>query len=609
MVESEGSVLTFNFEVEGDIPEGGLPVSLDIDADNLLWITDFNNFSRTGLDEESGLFDSLFILRNPTGLGGEISSFSGSLLLRDILEPFDSFPLILTENQASFEINVFDDFYAEENEILGFSVGEGEGYTVAGDPVTVTIQDGPDGIINPADAPVVGITLDAPIVLVEDDPIANTLTLTLTTTGDIPEGGIPILLESEVLDVIGDFDAGALVTTGIADGRFGGVAPVELGRGFAAVITEAVATITVPVNNDNAIEGLETLTFNLVNGEGYNVDANAASASILIADPPGNVIEGGTDGADRLIGTNRNDTISAFAGSDVVNGGDGNDNIDGGDGADRLNGGNGIDIIDGGNGRDRINGGAGNDSLSGGNGDDVIIGGDGFDTIDGGSGNDVIRAGEDRSEIFGGSGDDRIFSGENDSTVDGGSGNDLIRTGVFSDDIVFGGTGNDRIFLNGDDDIASGDAGNDRIFGGADEDSIFGGLGNDFINGGSENDLLSGDEGDDRILGGDGDDLLMGVTGNDRLTGGAGIDTFVFGNGDGTDVITDFENGIDKIGLVNGELVFDDLSIISLGSRIAIDVTATGERLALLNNAQNVTLTETDFVGIDDISSIDAVLG
>ena len=53
----------------------------------------------------------------------------------------------------------------------------------------------------------------------------------------------------------------------------------------------------------------------------------------------------------------------------------------------------------------------------------------------------------------------------------------------------------------------------------------------------------------------------MGVTGNNILVGdnfssGSGSDTFVFGNGDGTDTVLDFEVGIDQIGLVEGELVF-----------------------------------------------------
>ena len=45
LVESEGSVLTFNFNVVGDIPDGGLPISLKVDAnldDANQWFFDFD---------------------------------------------------------------------------------------------------------------------------------------------------------------------------------------------------------------------------------------------------------------------------------------------------------------------------------------------------------------------------------------------------------------------------------------------------------------------------------------------------------------------------------------------------------------------------------------
>ncbi|MEM9816614.1 MAG: calcium-binding protein [Cyanobacteria bacterium P01_D01_bin.6] len=604
LVESEGAVLTLNFDVDGDIPEGGLPIVLDIDAASPLWINDFFNFSRTGANADTGEVESLFILRNPSGFGGEISSFSGSLLVRNVPLPFDSIPLILNENQASFELNVFDDFFAEADEVIEFSVGDGTS-------ATFTIQDSPDGIVNPSDVPVVGVTVDAADVLVEDDPATRSLTLTFTTTGDIPEAGLPILFESAAFDVIGDFDFDSIVTEGFGSGGFGGsgIAPVEFGRGFAATLAESTATLTISVNNDNAVEGPETLNFFLTDGENYDVDPSASSATITIDDPPINPPIEGDNGRDKIKGTQRNDTIFGFDGRDIITGRDGNDTIFGGDGVDLIRGGDGIDFIDGGDGNDALYGNQGNDSLTGGEGNDKLFGGDGFDTLDGGAGNDTIRAGEGFSEIFGGAGDDRIFSGENDSFVDGGDGNDRIKTGFFSDDVVFGGQGDDTIITRGDDDIVSGDEGDDTISGGNDEDSLFGGTGDDRIDGEADDDLLSGDAGNDTILGGDGNDLLMGVTGDDVLIGEAGSDTFVFGNGDGTDIIKDFEGGIDKIGLVNGELVFGDLAISIVGDDIALDVIGTGERLAILEDVANtLTLTEVDFVGIDDISSIDAVL-
>ncbi|MGD1919335.1 MAG: M10 family metallopeptidase C-terminal domain-containing protein [Pleurocapsa sp.] len=120
--------------------------------------------------------------------------------------------------------------------------------------------------------------------------------------------------------------------------------------------------------------------------------------------------------------------------------------------------------------------------------------------------------------------------------------------------------------------------------------------------------MLSGDSGNDEIRGGAGDDLLMGVTGNDTLRGEAGRDTFVFGNDDGTDRINDFNPGEDKIGLVEGELTFADISLTQQGNNVILGVSGTGEELALLVKVDANEISENSFVTVPDISNIDDVL-
>ena len=62
---------------------------------------------------------------------------------------------------------------------------------------------------------------------------------------------------------------------------------------------------------------------------------------------------------------------------------------------------------------------------------------------------------------------------------------------------------------------------------------------------------IDGGAGADTLSGADGNDTLTGGAGNDRLTGGNGADRFRFvTTGDGTDTITDFASGSDKI-LIN----------------------------------------------------------
>jgi len=47
------------------------------------------------------------------------------------------------------------------------------------------------------------------------------------------------------------------------------------------------------------------------------------------------------------------------------------------------------------------------------------------------------------------------------------------------------------------------------------------------------------------------DDIIKGLSGNDVLTGGKGADIFEFTVGFGSDVITDFELGVDKISILD----------------------------------------------------------
>lgn len=60
---------------------------------------------------------------------------------------------------------------------------------------------------------------------------------------------------------------------------------------------------------------------------------------------------------------------------------------------------------------------------------------------------------------------------------------------------------------------------------------------------------LLGTASNDVISGGNGNDFLEGGAGNDTLTGGAGHDQFWFRDGFGTDVVTDFNQAEDRIGV------------------------------------------------------------
>lgn len=78
--------------------------------------------------------------------------------------------------------------------------------------------------------------------------------------------------------------------------------------------------------------------------------------------------------ADRLVGTDGNDTIDGLGGGDLIYGRDGQDQITGGDGNDMLDGGRDADTVSGGLGDDRMTGGDGADTLVGDAGSDQLNG-------------------------------------------------------------------------------------------------------------------------------------------------------------------------------------------------------------------------------------------
>ena len=104
------------------------------------------------------------------------------------------------------------------------------------------------------------------------------------------------------------------------------------------------------------------------------------------------------------------------------------------------------------------------------------------------------------------------------------------------------------------------------VYGGVIDDLVFGTEDDNFLYGEGGNDTINALAGDDFLDGGTGNDTLEGGAGKDYLIGGDGSDEFLFQAGDGggsislADIISDFADGVDIIGLKGG-LVFDDLTI------------------------------------------------
>ena len=93
-----------------------------------------------------------------------------------------------------------------------------------------------------------------------------------------------------------------------------------------------------------------------------------------------------------------------------------------------------------------------------------------------------------------------------------------------------------------------------KIIGSSEDDIIYGLDAADTILGEEGNDKIYGGKGNDKIYGGNGDDSLWGDAGTDTLIGGDGADTFIYKNGDNKIIIDDFDDSLDKIRVMSGDV-------------------------------------------------------
>ena len=149
--------------------------------------------------------------------------------------------------------------------------------------------------------------------------------------------------------------------------------------------------------------------------------------------------------------------------------------------------------------------------------------------------NDTYSIGAGNFSINGLGGDDTITTGSGNNTVTTLAGNDTVTTG------------------SGADTIHAGD-GNNTINAGGGANSVTTGAGNDTITTGAGNDTIDSGAGNDIISTGPGADVVVSGAGNDSIELGVDsvkdIDVFAgTAAANGSDVITGFTTGIDKLDL------------------------------------------------------------
>ena len=356
---------------------------------------------------------------------------------------------------------------------------------------------------------------------------------------------------------------------------------------------------------------------------------------------------------DNLTGTAGEDVIYGYQLADIINGGEGNDEIWGGSGNDNISGGNGNDtfvlveeegtdtIIDFVKGQDSFRL-AGNltfeqltlaqngtnteisitatgeilatltgvdastldtsDFISSATAPQLVFGtlnNDELNIVDAsvivfaGNGNDTVDASvlnsNAKDRIYAGNNDDEVFAGKNDRSF-GGAGNDIIdASNGMGGNRLYGGAGNDEIVVKA----------NERAFGGAGNDTIdaSGSNGESRLYGNEGNDIFFLGSGD-RLVGGAGDDqFYAGSGGGNTITGGQGAEQFWIVNAQlpgAANIITDFELGVDVIGVGGLGLNFNDLALTQQGENTLI--ATSGQNIAILLNIDSTSLSANNFV-------------
>ena len=365
-----------------------------------------------------------------------------------------------------------------------------------------------------------------------------TYTAAASGTHYISAGGFGSRTGTYTLSVSVDLDSSEAVTVRDADGNetsthasLAAAAAVAVEGGSIAAISGAYAagpeTLTLQTND---------LTFDLGAGIRPTLTLATGVETVTITGD-GSAQITGNRGANDITGGNESDFIIGLSGHDVIRGGGGDDILRGNSGLDTIYGDDGLDRIDGASGGDDLRGGNGNDIIAGRGGNDILNGNADDDFVQGGGGNDIVAGASGNDRLFGNNGDDTLLGGSGVDTLSGGNNNDILR-------------------------------------GGGNNDILLGGAGEDLLQGENNDDSLNGGAGDDTLEGGSGNDILFGERGNDTMTGGAGSDTFVFSRGVESDVITDFELGVDVLS-INDNLYDGNLTAAEIVATFGVN-TATG---------------------------------
>ncbi|OOY25564.1 hypothetical protein BMI91_03920 [Thioclava sediminum] len=286
-----------------------------------------------------------------------------------------------------------------------------------------------------------------------------------------------------------------------------------------------------------------------------------------------------------VVGSQQGDVIDATSDASGVS-------IDGGGGTDTITGGAGADTLSGGDGNDTIWALGGDDLISGGAGDDTLQGVAGSDTLTGGAGADELHGGDDADTflLYDGDGAETIFGGE------GGTDWDVIELGPGEAVVLWTGWETGAISYDGGITVTYFWE-VEEVRGSADAEAFDASAAGNAVSiaTGDGADTLTGSALGDTLDAGAGDDVIDAGAGADTITTGFGADTLSFSDGDGQDIVTDFDLTDDGTGFMLDQLDVSDLTDGTGNPVNAWDVAVSddgaGNAVLSFPNGESLTLT------------------
>jgi Ca2+-binding RTX toxin-like protein len=217
------------------------------------------------------------------------------------------------------------------------------------------------------------------------------------------------------------------------------------------------------------------------------------------------------------------------------------------------------------------------DTLSVARGFENVTGTSYADTLTGDSGANVLTGGSGKDSLLGLGGDDTLIGDAGTTDYWNNNTNDLI-----NGDTLSGGAGNDKLYGNEGDDVLYGDSGNDSLFGGSGNDRLYGGTGQDVLWGDKASETSTSDKSGSDIF-------IANVTETATSLSTA-------------DVVMDFEDGKDTIGLIGKDYNTTDFKIkdISISGVGYAEIDYHSQILLLI---KGVTASQLDYVDFQSVTA------